>query len=719
MIKYIHKGNKYDLSVDKNMLCQCSIIFKTLFASHAIPKIYSHANIDFNKFKEFMSLTKKLINNDDLVPHDYVNDDVKYIKCENMEVNHKYKLYINHDHFTNEYLHVDLMKIEEYILIANIYYIDIVRNKLLNFVSNILKHTDLENIINIEYYYNNDILDNIDINDIKSTCCLNLINKFKCLTYKINNHEQTNEKPERFTSHVKLRCQKNRITTYNDLKIINPDINNDLKNRLKKQLNIWYDIIPWNDSSIVFTGGLLVDIIQNKISSDYKDIDLFLIGTEEQKKSVIEKIINNLTTNDHEIYYDGLIVQILIKNNKRCLQLICTNYNNPEIITNLFDASHLKMYYHNETLMMSEDCIVALESNKTKIYEYRPIRVAKAMHNGFEIDCEFNFKNPFAMQDIINYFELIKSEHRIIQNGVKCTDLKEMYKNIKYNGEFDNYIFLSIVDSMEFDVNSLKFRGPHEEIFDTDYTCAFIMYNYYGQRTKRLYLTSNLICSKNVFCEKDGLLIKLDTNNTELINIFETMDCYLEENINNLIINPKQPKYMKNATYKSLILSEDNCISVKFETCTEKNEIDNCTTSVFVNKCNEIIAITELNGLKKLIKNSSNVKVIIEVSWLQGLLSETKHRNYEMILKLKQIHINEYTGNVDALPKICTANYRNVYDTFNRMTDKFTRVNELDEVNIGFCDNYDRYDSDCERYYSDCERYNEMTKHDSVGSDSD
>jgi len=707
VIKYVHNDIEYDVYVNKELLCKSSLMFKFLFDTYKVPKIYSHSNINNDIFMEFLTLMEKMINNDNLLPHDYIKNNYKLIKCDETFDKHCKnicKIYADINFHKDYYLHIDLAKIGQYIMIANVYYIDVLKSKLLNYVSKILINDPVLCNTTIEYYY---CKTHDDILKIKEYMCKSLVitlnklletNEVKIVS---SDHSVTNIR-EDFVSSIKIIKPTKRINEYYDLKIVNKQINSDLTNRLKKQLNVWYDIIPWDNETIVFTGGLLVDIIQNYISSDYKDIDLFLIGTDDDKQKTIRTVIDNLKNTDHEIYYNKSIVQIIIKDNKRCLQLICTSCPDGKTVTNLFDASHLKMFYNNHELMISTDCIYALVKKISKIYEYRPIRVAKARHAGFEIECPFGCDSE--PDDIAKYFEMIKNEHKIDHRSIKCNDLETMFNDIKYNGEFENYAFLSIVDSSEFDTKLMDFSGPCNNVFDPDYVYAFIMYKYYGQRNKRLYVSSNEInVNKIRAVKKDNILINLnDNNNNVLVNIFKRMDDYFANHIRNLIIDENDKKYMRNASYNYSILQDDNTIRVKFikynkelnkdsDSSSQSNDEHHIcnnfsATSVFVNDNKKKVMIDDFEKLNELINKSTHVKVIIEVAWLQGLLSSNKKRNYEMVLRLKHIYIYGYSGNEDLLEKVPDDD-DDCYDYDDGLVlSKFPRTNELDERTIGFLD---------------------------------
>ncbi len=136
-------------------------------------------------------------------------------------------------------------------------------------------------------------------------------------------------------------------------------------------------LIPVSSSnSIVFTGGLLFDayfahIHQTKSSynlQDLKDIDLFLIGSDETKANITKEIITNLKLayGDENVgaSVQYSVISIYIVGIPRIVQLICTNYTKPDEVIDSFDFAHVAMHLTNGGFYVSPFAKMAVQLKK-------------------------------------------------------------------------------------------------------------------------------------------------------------------------------------------------------------------------------------------------------------------------------------------------------------------------------------------------------------------
>ncbi len=134
------------------------------------------------------------------------------------------------------------------------------------------------------------------------------------------------------------------------------------------------NILPLDINSMILTGGILFDAIWYKNfnsntakynNNQFKDIDLFLFGSEEKKKyniiKVIDNIINKYGIDNVWAGYLDTIINITIVGIPRCVQIICTNKNTADEIINDFDLAHVMMYLSNAGLYVSPFALVSME----------------------------------------------------------------------------------------------------------------------------------------------------------------------------------------------------------------------------------------------------------------------------------------------------------------------------------------------------------------------
>jgi hypothetical protein len=137
-----------------------------------------------------------------------------------------------------------------------------------------------------------------------------------------------------------------------------------------------FKMIPLDSNSVVFTGGLLFDAYYahvhqtkpNYYLQDLKDIDLFLIGTEENKISITTKIIKNLMLayGDENVCtsIQHSVISIYIVGIPRIVQLICTNYSKPDEVIDSFDFAHVAMHVTGNGFYASPFAKMAVQLKK-------------------------------------------------------------------------------------------------------------------------------------------------------------------------------------------------------------------------------------------------------------------------------------------------------------------------------------------------------------------
>lgn len=240
-----------------------------------------------------------------------------------------------------------------------------------------------------------------------------------------------------------------------------------------------YSITMWSllllDSKhVVFTGGLVYEILFGpKTINNYltfSDIDLFIIGSDDIKKNIIETIISNVNgvfgSDRVLIGYYKSIINIFIKGFNRSIQLICfgnestTKYD----VINHFDLDHLKslIFYDiitKEYLRVStKEAINAIESKvATKSNNFngnlKVSRVLKTQQKGFNVTNLIDYK-----QLSINDINVCKKSTNQIYFYKQTENLKRMG-----NSDFDAYL-LKLFGLKRFDVKKIISRESDLEL---------------------------------------------------------------------------------------------------------------------------------------------------------------------------------------------------------------------------------------------------------------
>lgn len=232
-----------------------------------------------------------------------------------------------------------------------------------------------------------------------------------------------------------------------------------------------HKILLLDSPNVVWSGSSVHDIIyrSNCLNyTEYKDIDLFLIGTNDTKQTIIKQIITNLIDNfgKQNIIYgvSRSICNICIKGIPRSIQLIC--YENDQTTANdvidHFDLDYLKtmICYDSDTksykLFSSIKSIYANQSKKILATDdIKSYRLLKAQEKGFKIlwgsHKTTNSYDTYMLrkqQMIRSYYletnnltsEINNNDLNVLLGFVPLNNIDEINK-IEYNGNFSNYNF--------------------------------------------------------------------------------------------------------------------------------------------------------------------------------------------------------------------------------------------------------------------------------------
>lgn len=207
----------------------------------------------------------------------------------------------------------------------------------------------------------------------------------------------------------------------------------NFKSKLSKFTFDLDKIIPWEESNFVFSGGLLLDIITNRFSQDFMDIDLFFYGPSSSKIKTINKLLNNLEDNqyDYLIGHNCSVIYIFIQGIPRIIQLIITAKENPEKIINDFDIGHLMSYTDGKKIYCSKLTIEYLnaetniQKKSIKINYIQKYRIIKYIERGF-IDIQNLYDENIYL---LKYFDSCK--YITMKKQIKL--YKETYNLTKFN----------------------------------------------------------------------------------------------------------------------------------------------------------------------------------------------------------------------------------------------------------------------------------------------
>lgn len=237
-----------------------------------------------------------------------------------------------------------------------------------------------------------------------------------------------------------------------------------------------HQILLLDSPNVVWSGGSVYDIAYNFTETDltkFCDIDLFIIGSDETKKSIIKQIISNIkkaytdSNGDNvRVGYYNSIINIFIRGIPRMIQLIMFGNENAkrEDVINHFDMEHLKtiLYYDTnkysymcqstkkcresigEKKVMLSDCI-----SKNKVKQYR---LLKAHKKGFDVS------------HLIDESILLQTEYKELMKNKQINDIYAFdHLKTNWNNDAGALFILFCINPFEVtnstDINKINLRG--------------------------------------------------------------------------------------------------------------------------------------------------------------------------------------------------------------------------------------------------------------------
>ena len=329
---------------------------------------------------------------------------------------------------------------------------------------------------------------------------------------------------------------------------------------LEKFTHNLLNYISFDENNIVFTGGLLYDILSNSPSYDSNvlfDIDLFLFGDNKNKIDVIDKSISSLCYHFPKAFIgmNKSVIYVFIPGLPRIIQFVCTNLSSPEDVVNNFDLEHVMSYYDGKSIYVSDQIPNILLTKQTK---------KNKLNRG---DLSYN-----RIQKIINRGLTLSDDESLNKYYVNKTDqtLHEKYsKQIEFYKNTDN-------------LTSHNFNSDIQM-----QTVCFALFNVYPYDKTKLILDGNFknksnnkfktFNSYNILNNNESFDDSLNISKLGLIKCQKNPCGFfykLNQNIN-LICNAKVisvhgPRFTCETKYNSLILISDINFINYFQKIVEK-----------------------------------------------------------------------------------------------------------------------------------------------------
>jgi hypothetical protein len=221
----------------------------------------------------------------------------------------------------------------------------------------------------------------------------------------------------------------------------------DFKDRLKSYTFGLSEIIPWEESNIVFSGGLLFDILTDNKSAlnNYLDIDLFISGDKNAKMKTQNRIFDCIKKAGYK-YITGMIgsvIYIFIKEVPRMIQLVFEfGLKNEEMVKH-FDCTHVKSFFDGTRLYSYLDCIYDVLHKRSTLYtKSNMLRHYKILSRGLNISIprEEYYLSPDITHRKIFYMNKMKEmpsikvyeqQKKIPTSNMELFDYQELYPKIK------------------------------------------------------------------------------------------------------------------------------------------------------------------------------------------------------------------------------------------------------------------------------------------------
>lgn len=216
-------------------------------------------------------------------------------------------------------------------------------------------------------------------------------------------------------------------------------------------------LVPFEESNIIFSGGLLYECVRDVDPSDKLfDIDLFLFGDKEKKITTYNKLISNLKIAgiEHIVGYNRSVVYIILKDIPRIIQLIFTEFENPSQIIDSFDFVHLQSYYDGSNIYINSNAVEHI-TNETTGINYRPSisRYIKYDLRGIKLDNILYQEYDFVFGKM-QYCKYLKNKNQTVEKVSELyaledksklfklfglTKLEDLKSQVNLSGKFTNY----------------------------------------------------------------------------------------------------------------------------------------------------------------------------------------------------------------------------------------------------------------------------------------
>lgn len=177
----------------------------------------------------------------------------------------------------------------------------------------------------------------------------------------------------------------------------------NFKNNLKIYTDDLLQYIPLSEN-VILSGGILYDIATSNVNKNFMDIDIF--ATKNIDNSLVSTIINNLVKANKVCYaYNkNKIHYIFVQGSNRLIQIIYTDFENVEQITDSFDSSHTMMYYDGSTLYAKGLCLNGLLKYKSYFSGNKPLRMHKIIMRNLKVCFRKNYyESMFLKHYSIDY----------------------------------------------------------------------------------------------------------------------------------------------------------------------------------------------------------------------------------------------------------------------------------------------------------------------------
>lgn len=171
-----------------------------------------------------------------------------------------------------------------------------------------------------------------------------------------------------------LHYEEHDFQTYH---IVNNNMNNNMNNndksniitkeefidKFKKETNNVFDKINWQN--MIISGGFIFGLLRSNSKSilGSTDIDIFLYGSKEEQMKKVTYLVDYFK--EYNPYYtrNRSVINIIIKDMKYDVQIICTEFTEPIDIISNFDQSYVKLYYDGSNIYCLLDTLISIKYN--------------------------------------------------------------------------------------------------------------------------------------------------------------------------------------------------------------------------------------------------------------------------------------------------------------------------------------------------------------------